>query len=983
MKLWLIRLAVFIACVFDLAASANKQPTCQPDDFHYQFTECDSDGVRWRVSVPDPDACTGGAPPPPVRAPDCGFSCGPGEYLDVEDETDLSCKKCPTGTYSLGGGVRYQDWSQLPVGFSLLSESVSDGWMESKSNCNQSQWHPMGNFIASAGDDCSSMLLYTANLKKPGSVSFTYQYSDDDTIFHVYAQNDQCQTLKDTNANRWPQATGDGEWKKITMSLKSGLNVIYWKTMGVDFETSSRKKKSKPVLIREIEVMGIAYTSECTKCPNGTFSKEEGSIYCEQCPENTFSESGQSECKPCLAKQYSAAGAAVCIERKPCTAKDYFEVHGPCDENKQTQLMYKWIAPKICSDGKGAVALPTSGKKEDCPPCNPGMSFYNNTHCQFCPENQFSNGENACKTCPASTAPIYGMEFKWWNTMPPNLDTSCLSVSDYGCPEDGFVLFGDHIQSSQGSDDDAYLILSLHTDGFRSASAVYNGKPGEVGRVTFVFELICSGDCGFYFMEEDDRDSDVIESWEKSMDKFEYSYSVTKSGPRTFSWAFQKTNNDDYKRDAVDYRDDMAKIYLINVTNTVDGGASVCKPCPRGSDVKGCIPCPPGHYIPNNSDKCKACPAGTYIQAGNPFVEESCLDCGPGTTSHNGTVCESDCHYISPTTGSVYDFSPLKEFRNIMSAPSFTAKGTRYYHLFNVSLCGNHGNGKAVCRDNVTYYSENSEDNVTSMVCRSTIIPSGENEAPMSAQPVITEDRTFNNITVSGFEKDSIDLPDINFYYNSAISTTACPNGRSSVISLRCDITAPDNGVVELPTGCPDGTCDGCTFHFLWRSHLACPLCTENDFKSIEENCKGGIQTIHYVWKNQPKNCRDGASLPDKVNKKCPMLTFEAQIAITVAVGCAALLIALIVYFWKKTRKLEYKYQRLVQSSSGKDGELPTVDSCAVDEGDEDEVIFNDGQRKSGGLFSKFKSAVSSKDSGFQKKTLKELEEDDPLAMFE
>ena len=40
-------------------------------DFHYEYTECDSLGGRWRVSVPKPSTCVGGAPNPPIRGKDC------------------------------------------------------------------------------------------------------------------------------------------------------------------------------------------------------------------------------------------------------------------------------------------------------------------------------------------------------------------------------------------------------------------------------------------------------------------------------------------------------------------------------------------------------------------------------------------------------------------------------------------------------------------------------------------------------------------------------------------------------------------------------------------------------------------------------------------------------------------------------------------------------------------------------------------------
>lgn len=43
---------------------------------------------------------------------------------------------------------------------------------------------------------------------------------------------------------------------------------------------------------------------------------------------------------------------------------------------------------------------------------------------------------------------------------------------------------------------------------------------------------------------------------------------------------------------------------------------------------------------------------------------------------------------------------------------------------------------------------------------------------------------------------------------------------------------------------CPAGTCDGCTFHFLWESSSACPHCTEEDYHQIEGACKGGVQVL-------------------------------------------------------------------------------------------------------------------------------------------
>ncbi len=63
----------------------------------------------------------------------------------------------------------------------------------------------------------------------------------------------------------------------------------------------------------------------------------------------------------------------------------------------------------------------------------------------------------------------------------------------------------------------------------------------------------------------------------------------------TFSWAFQKIGWDENTDPSQDYSNsyelvgDIAKIYSINVTNTVDGGAVTCKQCPMGASISGYV----------------------------------------------------------------------------------------------------------------------------------------------------------------------------------------------------------------------------------------------------------------------------------------------------------------------------------------------------------------------------------------------------------
>jgi len=46
---------------------------------------------------------------------------------------------------------------------------------------------------------------------------------------------------------------------------------------------------------------------------------------------------------------------------------------------------------------------------------------------------------------------------------------------------------------------------------------------------------------------------------------------------------------------------------------------------------------------------------------------------------------------------------------------------------------------------------------------------------------------------------------------------------------------------------CPAGTCDGCSFYFLWESSSACPRCTNVDYHTIEGACKGGVQVLSFT----------------------------------------------------------------------------------------------------------------------------------------
>lgn len=134
------------------------------------------------------------------------------------------CTKCAAGSYSLGSGVRFDEWDAMPAGFTSLPSSVENGphgdssltcnryvWQSdlqntiktvvelvSANNTNKyvffflscsSAWLPQGSYLESNRDECTVSLIYAVHLKKQGSVSFEYQYPDNNLLFEFFVSS--------------------------------------------------------------------------------------------------------------------------------------------------------------------------------------------------------------------------------------------------------------------------------------------------------------------------------------------------------------------------------------------------------------------------------------------------------------------------------------------------------------------------------------------------------------------------------------------------------------------------------------------------------------------------------------------------------------------------------------------------------------------------------------------------------------------------
>uniref|UniRef100_A0AAQ4P2U6 Endosome-lysosome associated apoptosis and autophagy regulator 1 n=1 Tax=Gasterosteus aculeatus aculeatus TaxID=481459 RepID=A0AAQ4P2U6_GASAC len=829
---------------------ANTCVLSLQSDYHFEYTECDALGSRWRVAVPNKaDICTD--LPDPVKGTQCSFSCSEGEFLNMQLQ---ECQKCAVGTYSLGTGVAFDEWDTLPPGF--VNHAVTTSAGDAPADCSNSTWTPKGDYVTSNTDECTATLSYAVSLKKPGTVSFEYFYPDDSIYFEFFIQNDQCQSTD--SKSRWMKTSETGILCSfaVEFGLKpSGNNVLYWRTTAYTLEGSA----VKPVLIKNIAISGVAFTSECFHCKPGTYSAKQGSARCAPCPAETYSNKGASVCRQCEQDTYAEAGSGSCKPRPACTNRDYFYTHTPCDSEGTTQLMYKWIEPKVCSETvEEAVKLPASGEKQTCPPCNPGFFVTNSSACEPCDKGFYSNGK-ACSKCPVGTEPVVGFEYKWWNTMPSNMKSD-ISRRDFGNSGQTWEVAGEYVYTTPGDQDTDYLMLTLDVPGYRlPQSMVKDSERSELSRITFVFETTCTADCKFAFLAVRGNvpTNDEVEQWKGSNSKQSYSYLIQSNSTISFTWIFQRTEE----------------------LNTVR------------------------HITP----------------------------------------CLSDCALDVQTRGGAllhYNFSPLSNVTGFHSSPRFTSKGLRYFHRFNLGLCGTEGRVPATCVENVTA----SGREVKGYVCQSTVVPSDiRSQSTVSTQPFVigdtiigvTTDTLLNSISSPNwlFPPAPV-LPDVIFYYKSSETTQACKQGRSGAIRLRCDPSVTEKDQITLPSNCSEGTCDGCTFHFLWRSQHACPLCTKNNYREIVSACIQGIQKTTYVWQ-QPLQCYGGESLPAQTVSACVTLDFWLKFGVSTGTIAAVLLICISCYFWKKTRKLQYKYSKLIISSGNNECELPTADSCAIMEGED------------------------------------------------
>ncbi|KAM3725226.1 Endosome/lysosome-associated apoptosis and autophagy regulator family member [Dirofilaria immitis] len=969
---------------------------CTIDDFQYEYTKCNDNGERWRVAIPKIDnlECDNGVPLP-IRGVNCSFKCDPGMYLDIVTQR---CQLCPKGTYSLGDGIRYDIFDEIPSNFEieniniLPERNIDMNNKEATEECPiRKGWIIRNTELIYVPSPCLSRLSYSVNLIHPGYVEYAYRLPRNSRalIFNVDVRNDRCRSYRDEmkqlmgSSLKKASSEDSSDWRRDRIELKAGHNVISWTVMSYRLDAFYN---NDVITISHIDVYGLQQVEKCSNCPGGTYSGV-GAKQCRFCRAGYYSPPGSTQCIRCPALQYSHARSTFCINRPICSLNDYYPVLKPCINGK-TRMTFVKVQPNICRDDLiDAVKIPEAGNEIPCPKCNPGMKLNSIGQCVFCEKDHYSHGEE-CHRCPIDTLPNYGYHYIIWNTLPPNMFTKCEYIiegdSMHCAIDNAWIPSGSMIQSSSTQEKGIALELGLIIQhGFSNPLLAFDeptSSHNPIAHITFDFEMKCSDDsCVLYFIEDAPSQTyyRILADFSGTQHYQSYSYPIVSPNPTKFLFVFIRSRSST-KEDVIT---DRAFIYRINVTNVGEqsGGASTCLQCPKYNGK--CVHCLAGEYITEKTNECKKCPNGLILNTTSDRMGiKSCIPCGPNLISNDSIRCISDGILIleNDTINKTYHFNFTYFFNRTFTAEGvkvFAHEGISYFHLYNISLLTENG---ANCKE--TYQSsdydssslsysiqtnQDQDDNgiVNAYICRSTAFPMMHSTANITQRlfylaPVIigdkilaiTPERELNEhvkLTDREFDIDSnntnSESPDIHFYFGSSgPSTQLCSHGVYTAVTLKCDPRQTTEPLVKLPSNCPDGTCDGCLYHIIIYSSHACPICTDNDYSIIKGECINGMQSVHSI----PASYCISMNMQKKERiEACSTLTLRLQLLIFAIILTVIGLCIIIVMAYRKNKSLEYKYMKLVEwKDNAKDLRSLGAETCGVEDDDDNDDDDDDGE---------------------------------------
>uniref|UniRef100_A0A7E4VPQ6 UPF0577 protein n=1 Tax=Panagrellus redivivus TaxID=6233 RepID=A0A7E4VPQ6_PANRE len=883
-------------------------------------------------------------------------------------------------SYSLGSGQRFEDFSTWPEGFSVenfqdVSEQFYQLGRESVSEqCSATTgWTIQGGEIRYQPTACVSKLRITLHLVQTGYIEFYYKMPKNSRglTSNVDVRNEQCQSYGSQLAALLhpDDMQSNGDWKIKRLELRRGQNLVTW-TVSNNRELTTL---ADIIYIAKIDVVGLPYTSSCSKCPPGTFSNEIGQQVCKACSQNHYSRSGATVCSECAENQYSDSKSSACFLKPPCQEYDFYPLYGRCQDNKQTidytpGPVFAFHTPRNAN--QFPFKKPSTKHDEKCRRCSPGQERTPDGVCAYCPLGSHSNGTQ-CQACPVKTRPNYGYFFNNWERFPVEVDTSC----EYATFEENkecnirpsWIPLGDRIESSPTRDKGIAMELNINVpSGFYNPIA--DSKPtadDPVSTFSIDIETRCADEsCTLYMVQEiqsNQRNFRFLSVTNGSQPRQVLQFPIYHNGKSKFIIAFMRSG----AATGNDIITDKTVVYSVNLTNVGDagrrepkGGADSCLPCPAHDAAGRCQGCPPGHYVDAVLSQCVHCPPGTMLNKTSSRIgKDSCIKCGNNMESDDGIACTFSGRYTLNETDAKplkFDLSPLKQKTLVAEGIRvFAREGSSYFHVFNVSLFGEGVDCKEsiMAQASLMHEALNSDTSTetSTLFCRSTAIPLQSDKNDSSVSPKtgylspfaighklgsVTRERVFEgfNLTDKDLEYDGMTKEsrpiDVHFFFAPLRTRVrSCANGSIGVVTARCEPTATGAPQVRLPRSCPDGTCNGCLFHVIIETSAACPLCDNTDFEQIRGECVDGKQQVHWI---PSKHCvLSGAQAKEKT-EACTSFGGLKFLLILAAV-LIGFLVLIIFVIYQRNKSLEYRYMRIVEGR-----EPETLESCGLESDDDD-----------------------------------------------
>ncbi|CAI5464871.1 unnamed protein product [Closterium sp. Yama58-4] len=684
---------------------------------------------------------------PPSDYIPCDTRCGPGMFLKGNN-----CHKCPAGTYSMGGGFRYDAFKNLdPKVFqtecsfnNATGTFPCEGWYAEEGQLKVGSYDPANYWLEeecayftnmTCHNNLQSMLKLPLTLVRDGYVTFRFTVSSerqrDGLVFYI----------DDLNTPAMLLAYNQFDPKEVRFPLAAGRHTLVWAYVKDSSFTQGRDSAA----IQFLEVDGTAYTdSTCLKCPAGFFSGEQATN-CTACPPDHISAENSGRCEACNSTTY-----ALTMPRTQCTPRplcnvtvDATPTFTPCSASSRTRTrVWSWLSPQVCQ-ADPAHGLPPNST-EPCEPCPSGQyavvdSASDTLTCTFCPSGTARNASEASTVpplpppgtaAPPPAAPSPTSDETCHPCQPGEAAVKVLLLEHFQNVEDGKLPSGFQTGCSGECGSGGWRVLGDYLD-----SGANNGKTASVwlaltvnlsipGYITYDFDVdIPPGDLqrGLFFYVDDNLLENIEDGGSMGVSvpvgRSSSQQWALAAGSHRIMWVWVTLNAD---RTLVDRS--SAILHSVRVWGAAQGGAPGCVRIPagaqKGQSGDAWEECPAGYYSEGGEGLCEKCPANTFNPkpAGN---RTACEPCGPGTTSLEGsaecaigdvTSPSSFCTFIvrsfNSTDTLLYDLSPLAHQNlgrlvgPIYEGPSFVdlQKGPKYY----VSVCARSNSDNPVYRPGVS-----------------------------------------------------------------------------------------------------------------------------------------------------------------------------------------------------------------------------------------------------------------------------------------